>query len=111
MAKTPTLLTKRTHRRTRGGVSWTGLVSPDMVVSRMMNHREPCVIGCDVGTQSTKAVLLAESGEVLAVRSAPHRVSFPAAGWAEQDPADWVAATETVLHALAEHAPGPVSHI
>ena len=70
-----------------------------------------CVIGCDVGTQSTKAVLLAESGEVIATRGAPHAVSFPAAGWAEQDPRDWIAATETVLQGLVGVAPGPISHI
>src|SRR5690348_4808103 len=83
-----------------------------MVVSRMMNSsRQRCVIGCDVGTQSTKGVLLGESGEVLARASAPHRVSFPGAGRAEQDPRDWIAAAETVLRSLASEAPGPIERI
>lgn len=70
-----------------------------------------CVIGCDIGTQSTKGVLLSESGLVVASASAPHRVTFPAAGWAQQDVDDWIHAVSEVVRALAGAAPGPVTHI
>src|SRR5262245_13993627 len=83
-----------------------------MVVSHMMNRaRQRCVIGCDIGTQSSKGILLGESGEVLATASAPHRVSFPGPGRAEQDPRDWISAVESVLKMLVTDAPGPISRI
>jgi xylulokinase len=73
--------------------------------------RRSCVIGCDVGTQSSKAVLVSDTGEVLATVSAPHTVQFPAPGWAQQDVAGWHSAVATVLHSLAAQAPGPVTHV
>ena len=47
------------------------------------------LLGLDVGSQSVKACVLSDSGERLAVASAPCALSFPAPGWAEQDPRDW----------------------
>ncbi len=70
-----------------------------------------CVLGCDVGTQSTKGVLLTESGAVVAEATAPHRVQFPAPGWAQQDPAEWVGAAAEVIRQLVRAAPGPVTHV
>ena len=55
------------------------------------------VIGCDIGTQSTKAVAFDERLAVLARASASHGVRFPAANWAEQDPQEWRAALLDVL--------------
>lgn len=69
------------------------------------------VVGCDVGTQSTKGVLLSEEGNVVATATSPHGVTFPAAGWAEQDPAQWRSAVTEVIGRLAGEAPGRVSHI
>lgn len=53
------------------------------------------VIGIDVGSQSVKALVVDEDGNAVASASAPCRMSHPASGWAEQNPADWE-------HALAE---------
>jgi xylulokinase len=47
------------------------------------------VLGLDVGTTSTKAVLADPAAGVLAQASAPAGLSSPHAGWAEADPAQW----------------------
>jgi xylulokinase len=58
-------------------------------------------LGLDLGTSGLKGVLLGEGQEILAEASAPLAVSRPRPGWAEQDPADWIAAAEAVLARLA----------
>ncbi|WP_102226969.1 xylulokinase [Acidimangrovimonas sediminis] len=58
-------------------------------------------IGLDLGTSGLKGILIDDGQTVLAEATAPLTVSRPASGWSEQDPADWIAATETVLAALA----------
>ena len=42
-------------------------------------------LGIDIGTSSVKAVLLDESGAIVAQASAPLRVSRPQPGFSEQD--------------------------
>lgn len=48
------------------------------------------VIGCDIGTQGAKALVVDQSGKVAAKASAEYPLSTPRSGWAEQDPEDWV---------------------
>jgi xylulokinase len=57
-------------------------------------------VGIDVGTTAVKAIRVAEDGEVLARREVPYDLSTPRPGWAEQDPEDWVRATEQALDGL-----------
>jgi xylulokinase len=59
------------------------------------------LIGIDVGTTATKAVLIDETGRSLAAEVRPHPMARPAEGHAEQDPRDW---TDSVLAALASFA-------
>ena len=48
------------------------------------------VLGIDVGTGGTRAVLIDEAGRLLGTSTAEHApMSSPELGWAEQDPADW----------------------
>lgn len=47
------------------------------------------LLGIDIGTSSTKAVLIDTAGRVAGVESAPHPIAQPRPGWSEQDPADW----------------------
>lgn len=47
------------------------------------------VLGLDIGTTSTKAVLADPAAGVVAQASAPAGLSSPHAGWAEADPAQW----------------------
>src|SRR6056297_109600 len=58
-------------------------------------------LGLDLGTSGLKGLLMGADGAVIAEASAPLAVSRPASGWSEQDPADWIAAAESVLAALA----------
>ncbi|MBW4710135.1 xylulokinase [Roseobacter sp. YSTF-M11] len=58
-------------------------------------------LGLDLGTSSLKGVLIDEDQLLLAEASAPLSVERLHSGWSEQNPADWLAATETVMTALA----------
>ncbi len=55
------------------------------------------VLGIDVGTQSLKAVVLDERLRVLGTGTAGYRPVFPRAGWAEENPADWIAALKPAI--------------
>ncbi|MFC3174107.1 xylulokinase [Novosphingobium bradum] len=57
-------------------------------------------LGIDIGTSGCKAVLVGADGALAAQASAPLDVSRSQALWAEQDPADWWAATEAAVLAL-----------
>jgi xylulokinase len=57
------------------------------------------VIGIDVGSQGTCAQLIDQSGKLLGAAYVAHDLSYPRAGWAEQDPRQWVSA---LTQALAE---------
>jgi len=55
------------------------------------------VVGVDVGSQGTCAQALEPDGTLVAHSYAPHELSYPRAGWAEQDPAEWTAALVRTL--------------
>jgi xylulokinase len=59
-------------------------------------------LGLDLGTSGLKALLIDENQSILAVATAPLIVSRPAEGWAEQEPANWIAACRTVLVELKQ---------
>jgi xylulokinase len=58
-------------------------------------------LGLDLGTSGLKGLLIDDAQRVVAEASAPLSVSRPEAGWSEQTPADWIAAAEAVMDALA----------
>ncbi len=62
-------------------------------------------IGLDLGTSALKGVVIDGAQRVVAEATAPLQVSRPAPGWSEQSPADWIAAAERVLDALAARTP------
>ena len=62
------------------------------------------VIGLDIGTSSTKGLLVDEEGRVVASASHPYDLLQPAPGWAEQNPEDWWEATCTVIRKLVQQA-------
>ncbi|MEX0624928.1 MAG: FGGY family carbohydrate kinase [Chloroflexota bacterium] len=47
------------------------------------------VLGIDIGTSSSKAVAVDESGEIRATEQIAHEISRPRVQWAEHDPAVW----------------------
>ena len=60
-----------------------------------------CFLGIDVGTSGVKAIVVDESGDVIASATIPLALSTPQPGWAEQDPDAWwtasIAAIRSVL--------------
>ncbi len=51
--------------------------------------RPDAILALDLGTSSLKALLVAETGQVLATARRPYPTEHPAPGYAEQDPAIW----------------------
>lgn len=47
------------------------------------------ILAHDVGTTGNKATLYDAEGRLVRAAFVPYETSFPLAGWAEQDPADW----------------------
>ncbi|WJV54087.1 xylulokinase [Pectobacteriaceae bacterium CE90] len=58
-------------------------------------------IGIDLGTSGVKAILLSETGEVIASHHATLTVSRPHPLWSEQEPEHWWQATDEAMRALA----------
>ncbi len=64
------------------------------------------LVGLDVGTTGVKAVAISPEGEVLATAEESYPLSTPTPGWSEQDPDDWVRASE---HAIATLGADPAA--
>jgi len=62
------------------------------------------VIGVDIGTQSTKALLTDARGRIVAQHSAGYRPDTPRPLWAEQWPAVWLDAVQTSIAACVAQA-------
>ncbi len=58
------------------------------------------LVGVDVGSQGTSAQAIAADGTTVASSYVPHSLSYPRPGWAEQDPAQWLAAVTQALDEL-----------
>jgi xylulokinase len=66
------------------------------------------LMGIDLGTSSTKTVLIDPAGRVLGLAAHEYPVDTPRPGWAEQDPETWVAAAvATMAEALAQARAAP----
>ena len=56
------------------------------------------VLGIDVGTSGTRAVVIGQDGKIVAVTIAEHApFSSPKIGWAEQHPDDWWRAAQSAI--------------
>lgn len=72
------------------------------------------LVGVDVGTTGTKAILCDRQGKVLAQAGEEYPTTFPQPGWAEQDPEAWWRATCHVVRkifASAGVAPAAVAAV
>src|SRR6476660_1066052 len=61
-------------------------------------------LGIDTSTTSSKALLIDESGEVIAVASSPHTLQTPRPLWSEQDSREWWEAVSASIRAVLEKA-------
>lgn len=57
-------------------------------------------LGIDVGTSSVKAVLIDDAQSVIGIATAELSVTRPEPSWSEQNPDDWITATETAIEGL-----------
>lgn len=66
------------------------------------------VLGLDVSTTATKALVIDAAGTVRGIGTAEYGVSMPQPLWSEQDPATWWAAAQSAIHGglAAAHASG-----
>ena len=62
------------------------------------------VLGIDVSTTATKAVLVDPSGQVRAVASSDYAVAMPRPLWSEQDPVLWWDAAQSAIRAALADA-------
>ena len=62
------------------------------------------LLGIDVGTGGTRAVVIDKEGNVVASATGEHEpFASPQPGWAEQDPADWWRATIEAVRGVLAH--------
>src|SRR5512143_2498591 len=61
-------------------------------------------LGIDTSTTSSKALLINENGEVVAVASSPHTLQTPRPLWSEQDPHQWWEAVAASIRSVLEKA-------
>jgi xylulokinase len=66
----------------------------------------PLVVGVDLGSQGTCAQALEPDGTLVASSYAPHALSYPHPGWADQDPAEWNRALVQTLTEIRHAAAG-----
>jgi len=65
---------------------------------------KPLLLGIDIGTTGSKAVLIDASGAVLAEATTEYPMSTPRPGWAEQSPEDWWQATVESIRSVLDRA-------
>jgi xylulokinase len=61
-------------------------------------------LGIDVSTTSSKALLIDERGQTVAVASSPHTLQTPRPLWSEQDPLEWWQAASASIRAVLQQA-------
>ncbi|MCX6843337.1 MAG: xylulokinase [candidate division WOR-3 bacterium] len=64
------------------------------------------LLGIDIGTSGSKAVLIAPDGGVRAEATTEYPIAVPRPGWAEQEPEDWWQATVASIRQVLAHAGG-----
>jgi len=62
------------------------------------------LVGLDVGTTGVKAIAMTPEGEVVCSAEAGYPLMTPRPGWSEQDPDDWLHASEQALARLGAGA-------
>ncbi|HUQ78535.1 MAG TPA: FGGY-family carbohydrate kinase [Patescibacteria group bacterium] len=70
------------------------------------------LLGVDIGTASSKGVLVRLDGGIVATTQRPHQLSLPRAGWAEHDAeAVWWADFVSIARELAAHEGGRIAAV
>jgi xylulokinase len=69
------------------------------------------VIGCDIGSQSLKAILISAEGKIYGESSAAYPIEYPKPTWAQQSPIAWVDALTQSVRSLIAHSNVPPEQI
>ena len=59
-------------------------------------------LGIDTSTTGSKALIIDDRGEVIAVASSPHTLQTPRPLWSEQDPREWWEAVSSSIRSVLE---------
>lgn len=82
----------------------------DPVLDYTSEYTADYIIGVDIGTQSTKALLVDSSGKIIAQHAQGYQVDTPKPLWAEQWPSVWFdAVTACVQEVMRKSAVAPAS--
>lgn len=66
------------------------------------------LVGCDVGTSGTKAVVISEEGKTLGTHYIPYKLITSRPGWAEHNPEDyWRAVAGTIKESIRQAGINP----
>jgi xylulokinase len=65
-----------------------------------------CLMGIDIGTSSTKTILLTLDGTILAIAQEEYSYDMPREGWAEQDPDVWWNAVVVTIRSVINQVRG-----
>ncbi len=66
------------------------------------------LVGCDIGTSGTKAVVISEEGQTLASHYIPYELITSRPGWAEHDPEDyWRGTAGTIKESIRQAGVDP----
>ncbi len=68
-------------------------------------------LGLDLGTSGLKGVLVDDRGHLVASQTVPLSVNRPAPGWSEQDPQDWIKASEAIFAKLGKNHPAELKKV
>ena len=70
------------------------------------------LLGVDIGTSSSKGVLVRPDGTIVATAQRPHQLSLPRPGWAEHDGETvWWADFVAIARELAAHEGGRIAAV
>ncbi|ARN92622.1 FGGY-family carbohydrate kinase [Levilactobacillus brevis] len=61
------------------------------------------ILGIDIGTSGTKAILMTTTGEIVAQKKDNYSFMTPHPGWAESNAEDWLNAVTAVIRKLSSH--------
>src|SRR5512138_3177235 len=69
---------------------------------RKIHSQMQYVIGCDVGSQSLKAILISAEGKICGESSVSYPIDYPQPTWAQQSATVWIDALVNAVRALID---------
>lgn len=64
---------------------------------------EKYIIGIDIGTSSTKGLLITNEGKIIKQSKVPYSINTPHDSWAEGNATDWLSAVVSIIKSLSKN--------